>query len=51
MIYRTEFLVHVHQEIPDGLVKVIFLGEAETANRLDSKYWFGDVDLSKATPF
>lgn len=49
--YQMNSLTSADQEIPDWLVKIKFLGEAETAIRLDIKYWFGDVDLAQRTPF
>ena len=45
-----DHLTTADQGIPDWLVKIIFLGEVETAVWLVIKFWFGNVGLAKLTP-
>ena len=46
-IYQVEHFITVDQKILDQLIKITFLGEAETAITIGIKYWFGDVGLAK----
>ena len=49
--YQVDSLTSAHQNIPDWLFKIKFLGEAESAVRLGIKSQFGDVGLAQMTPF
>ena len=46
-VYLTDYLTSSDQEIPPWLIKITFLGEAETVIKIGVKYWFGDVALAK----
>ena len=46
-VYLTDYLTSSEQEIPPWLIKITFLGEAETAIKIGIKYWFSDVGLAK----
>ena len=48
--YQMGYLTSADQEIPDWLVKISFLAEVETVNRLGIKSWFDGMDLAQVTP-
>lgn len=50
-VCQADFLGSIDQEIPDWLVWITFLGEAETASSLGIKSQFGNMGRRKATPF
>lgn len=45
----ADYLIGANQKIPDSPMKTTFPGKSETAIRLGSKPWFGDVGLIQVT--
>ena len=50
-VYYEDYLTGAKQKIPDWLVKITFLGKAETTTKLGIKSWFSDKGLGQVTPF